>query len=68
MKLCDRCFSLGDHKPGPHIVQIGVEEYDLCESCKEIVRGSIINPEKPDERPKKAKRRPKRKPKAAEAK
>lgn len=67
VKLCDRCFNRGDYKPGPNIVIVGVEEYDLCESCKSDVRDSIINPEKPDDgKEEKPKRRPGRKSKAAE--
>lgn len=68
MKLCDRCYHNGDYKPGPHVVSVGVEEYDLCESCKDEVRASIINPEKPDDGKETApKRRPGRKPKASQS-
>lgn len=57
MKLCDKCFQSGEYKPGPHVVKIGVEDFDLCESCKEEIRNSIL--EKPVAR-KKAKSRPNR--------
>lgn len=56
MKLCDRCYLIGEFKPGPCVVTIGVEDYDLCQSCEDEIRDIIIKP-----KPKKATRgRPKR--------
>lgn len=46
MKLCDRCFHNGDHRPGPHSITIGFEEFDVCDSCREKVKDFISSPEK----------------------
>lgn len=63
MKLCDKCFNGGDYRPGPHSATLGVENYDLCESCANEIRELISNPSEKvsDERAEKnkpGKRRP----------
>ena len=56
VKLCDKCFKIGDYKPGPCVVVVGVEQYDLCASCEAEVRELINAEEKPRKgRPKAAK-------------
>ena len=64
MKLCDRHYTIGEFLPGPNQVIIGVEKYDLCESCKEEIREQILNPGKKTA----PKRKPGRKPKNVESK
>lgn len=41
MKLCDRCYHRGEYKPGPHQMKIADENFDLCTSCYESIRGFI---------------------------
>jgi len=43
MRCCDKCAKRGDFKPGPVRATLGLEEFDLCESCRaelhEIISG-----------------------------
>jgi hypothetical protein len=49
MKLCDRCFQMGNYRPGPYpIILANDEVFDLCDTCHEIIR-SLINAPNPKE-------------------
>ena len=47
LKLCDRCFSVGDHVKSTDTIKIEStqEVFDLCESCSQTVRDLILTKE-----------------------
>jgi len=45
MKLCDRCYKLGEYKPGVREITTSTHEsYDLCVTCYESVIEHISSP------------------------
>ena len=40
LKICDKCYKLGDYRPSTRQITIGpYETFDLCEShCEEIIK------------------------------
>jgi len=58
VKLCDRCFAVGEHKPGPKEIKTSVHEtFDVCESCyQKFVE--FMNPKKEIKKQKEVKKTP----------